>query len=317
MTAEGSTAHQAARIHRGERLEKRLARVSRQQGIDQERLRRWVSFLAICGVLESAVEAQVLDGYYIKGGVAMELRFAQRARATKDLDVGIEGSLEGRLHKLRAALMLGFDQFTFLLKGTTRQMEQADTVRVEVAVRYQTRGWQTVEVDLGPAMLDQTDFVEPRVSGLPELEIPVVTPVRCLRLADQIAQKLHACTGPFSAGRARDVLDILLIEMLGELNYADVAEACQRVFTERATHSFPPPPVLPPEWQPELEALARELDFRSKLHLRSSNVSSKSLKLSLAKQAVVFRDEIIAARSPYKNRTKTRTMRISWDIVGM
>lgn len=260
MTAEGSTAHQA-RIRRGERLEKRLARVSRQQGIDQERLRRWVSFLAICGVLERAVEAQVLDGYYIKGGVAMELRFAQRARATKDLDIAIEGSREGRLHKLRAALMLGFDQFTFLLKAATHHMEQADTVRVEIAVRYQTHSWQTVEVDLGPAMLGQMDFVEPRVSGVPELDIPVVSPVRCLRLADQVAQKLHACTGPFSAGRARDVLDIVLVDVVGELDYAAVAEACQRVFTERATHNFPPPAVIPPEWKPELEALARELDF--------------------------------------------------------
>jgi hypothetical protein len=80
MTGEG--AHQIP-TRRGERLEKRLARVSRREGIDQERLRRWVSFLAICGVLEKAVEARVLDGYYIKGGVAMELRFAQRARATK------------------------------------------------------------------------------------------------------------------------------------------------------------------------------------------------------------------------------------------
>jgi hypothetical protein len=137
-------------------------------------------------------------------------------------------------------------------------MEQADTVWVEIAVRYQTRSWQTVEVDLGPAMLGQMDLVEPRVSGVPELDIPVVSPVRCLRLADQDAQKLHACTGPFSVGRARDVLDILLIDALGELNYADVAEACQRVFTERATHGFPPPAVLPPEWKPELEALARE-----------------------------------------------------------
>ena len=56
-------------------------------------------------------------------------------------------------------------------------------------------------------MLGQTDFVEPRVSGLPELEILVVTPARCLQLADQIAQKLHACKGPFSAGRARDGRD--------------------------------------------------------------------------------------------------------------
>lgn len=271
MTAEGSTAHQA-RIRPRERLEKRLARVARQEGIDQVRLRRWVSFLAICGVLERALEAQVLDGYYIKGGVAMELRFAQRARATKDLDIGIEGSRDARLHKLRAALMLGFDQFTFLLKAATRHMEQADTVRVEIAVRYQTRGWQTVEVDLGPATRGRADLIEPRVSGVIELDIPVVSPVRCLRLADQVAQKLHACTGPFSSGRARDVLDILLVDALGELDYSDVAEAAQTVFAERATHGFPPATVLPPEWHPELEALARELDFPLK---RASEIEQR------------------------------------------
>src|SRR5260370_31415441 len=59
-----------------ERLEKTLGRVAREQGVDQERLRRWVSFLALCGVLESAVEKGVIDIYYLKGGVAMELRFA-------------------------------------------------------------------------------------------------------------------------------------------------------------------------------------------------------------------------------------------------
>ena len=50
-----------------ERLEKTLGRVAREQGLDQERLRRWVSFLALCGVLESAVEKGVIDIYYLKG----------------------------------------------------------------------------------------------------------------------------------------------------------------------------------------------------------------------------------------------------------
>ena len=68
-----------------ERLEKTLARVAREKGLDQERLRRWVSFLALCGVLEQAVEQGVIDTYYLKGGVAMELRFARAARTTKDL----------------------------------------------------------------------------------------------------------------------------------------------------------------------------------------------------------------------------------------
>jgi len=71
-----------------ERLEKALARVAREQGLDQERLRRWVSFLAPRGGLDRAIASGILSGYYLKGGVAIELRFAEHACATKDLDFG-------------------------------------------------------------------------------------------------------------------------------------------------------------------------------------------------------------------------------------
>ena len=244
-----------------ERLEKRLARVAREQGVDQERLRRWVSFLALCGALDRAIQADVLAGYYIKGGVAMELRFADRARATKDLDLGMEGTRASRLQSLSEALSVGFDQFAFRIKAQTRDMEQADTIRVLVAIQYRTRSWQTIEVDLGPASVDRVDLIEPRVRGLVELGIPVISSVRCLGLAEQVAQKLHACTGPAAAGRARDVLDILLIEALGQLNYAETAHAARRLFEARATHAFPPAFAMPPEWGPELESLALELSF--------------------------------------------------------
>jgi hypothetical protein len=244
-----------------ERLEKTLARVARELGIDQERLRRWVSFLAICGVLERALAEGIVGTYYIKGGVAMELRFAQRARATKDLDIGIEGTRASRLQTLSAVLKTGFDQFTFRVKAQSRDMEQADTVRIQVAVQYKTRSWQTIAVDLGPAKSGHTDLIEPRVHGLAELGVPVTSPVRCLKLADQVAQKLHACTGPFSSGRARDVLDIILIDTLRELDYAETAEAARIVFSERATHDFPPEAKFPAEWGPELEALAQDLGF--------------------------------------------------------
>jgi hypothetical protein len=46
-----------------ERLEKTLARVAREPGLAQERLRRRVSFLALCGVLERAVHDAILDNY--------------------------------------------------------------------------------------------------------------------------------------------------------------------------------------------------------------------------------------------------------------
>jgi len=244
-----------------ERLEKKLARVAREQGVDQERLRRWVSFLALCGALDRAIQARVFAAYYLKGGVAMELRFAERARATKDLDLGMEGTRASRLQSLSEALSVGFDQFTFRIKAQTRDMEQADTIRVLVAIQYNTRSWQTIEVDLGPANVDRVDLIAPRVRGLVELGIPVTSPVRCLGLAEQVAQKLHACTGPAAAGRARDVLDILLIDALGQLNYVETAAAARRVFEARATHGFPPAFDMPPEWGPELESLALELGF--------------------------------------------------------
>jgi hypothetical protein len=57
------------------------------------------------------------------------------------------------------------------------------------------------------------------------------------------------------------ILDILLIDALGELNYPETANVARRVFEERATHAFPPQFVMPQEWRPELEALAVELDF--------------------------------------------------------
>jgi hypothetical protein len=43
-----------------EHLEKSLARVADEHGMDQERLRRWVSFLALCGVREKAVAQGIL-----------------------------------------------------------------------------------------------------------------------------------------------------------------------------------------------------------------------------------------------------------------
>jgi hypothetical protein len=47
-----------------ERLEKTLARVARELDLDQERLRRWVSFLALSGVLERAIQERILTDYY-------------------------------------------------------------------------------------------------------------------------------------------------------------------------------------------------------------------------------------------------------------
>jgi len=239
-----------------------LGRVAKDQGLAQERLRRWVSFIAVCGVLERAVQEGLLGNYYLKGGVAMELRFAESARATRDVDIGLTGDRTERLGIFRDALALGFDEFSFQLKGKPLRMDKVDAVRLEVAVKFRTRAWQTIDVDLGAAGIGAVDFVEPSVRGLAAMGLKTPSPVRCQNLSEQVAQKLHACTGAFSQGRARDVLDILLIDSLGRLDLSAVRVAAEHLFAERATHAFPPTIQILAEWRPELEFLAAGLGYQ-------------------------------------------------------
>jgi hypothetical protein len=62
---------------------------------------------------------------------------------------------------------------------------------------------------------------------------------------------------------SRDVLDILLLDMLGQLDHARTRIAAERIFAERATHVFPPTGTLPAQWRQELENLAQELGYRT------------------------------------------------------
>ena len=149
-----------------ERLEKTLARVAKEQGLAQERLRRWISFLALCGLLERGVGEGILENYSLKGGVALELRFAEGARATKDIDIGVPGERRKRVQMFQDAVALGFDEFTFQVKGTALDMEKVDAVRLEVGIRFRSRAWQTIEVDLGPSGSGQADLVQPSIPGL-------------------------------------------------------------------------------------------------------------------------------------------------------
>ena len=86
--------------------------------------------------------------------------------------MGLKGDRAARLREFEQALKLGFDQFSFRIKPAVRQMDLADTVRIEVAIQYRTRAWQTIEVDLGPVGATTVDLVAPAIQGLRELGVP-------------------------------------------------------------------------------------------------------------------------------------------------
>jgi hypothetical protein len=72
-------------------LEERLKRVSREDGIDLQRLRRQVAFDRFLARLFRGPNTN----WVLKGGYAMELRF-QTARTTKDLDFTVRVAPAGR-----------------------------------------------------------------------------------------------------------------------------------------------------------------------------------------------------------------------------
>jgi hypothetical protein len=122
-------------------------------------------------------------------------------------------------------------------------------------------GFKTIQIDLGPADEPTVDLVAPTIRGVAELGIPVTSPVRCIRLDIQVAQKLHACTNPRvveGENRARDVFDVVFLDMLRQLDPKAVQSACIRVFEQRAEHAWPPSIDIPPAWRVELASLAAE-----------------------------------------------------------
>ena len=59
---------------------------AREVGVAEGPVRAWVAYMIMAGALERATDG---DGptFMVKGGVALELRLRDRARATKDIDV--------------------------------------------------------------------------------------------------------------------------------------------------------------------------------------------------------------------------------------
>ena len=62
---------------------------ARDAGVSEGRVRAWIAYMILAGVLERAAVGGT-PHFSVKGGVALELRLRDRARATKDIDVVLQ-----------------------------------------------------------------------------------------------------------------------------------------------------------------------------------------------------------------------------------
>ncbi len=239
---------------------------ARELGVAEGRVRAWVAYMILAGALERAA-GTASPRFIVKGGVALELRLRDRARATKDIDVVLrddEADLTGALEQ--AVTVDAYQGFWFRRKGEPLLLENG-AVNMEFAVTYRGQPWTSIAVDVARAEAGESDVEWVEAIALSEA-FGVTGPAElpCLPLRFHVAQKLHGMTLPPRPGRRnerfRDLIDLLLMEALVAHDYPALHEACELVFRSRKTHAWPPElDAVPPHWAVPFSQLARELQL--------------------------------------------------------
>jgi hypothetical protein len=212
--------------------------------------------------------------WVLKGGMALELRWFDRARTTRDLDLAIrqpvaDGTeLRERLMTLLANDPDG-DAFRFEVGAPTEiSADEAGRRgwRIHVRALLAGRIFASVRIDVvaRPEELAAVERIRlPSTFAFAEIEpreIDAVAP------SQHFAEKLHAITrsyGERESTRVRDLVDLVMLIEDG-LDAAAARSAAEHVFAERATHD--PPDVLaePPEdWRMRYSQYAAELELEA------------------------------------------------------
>lgn len=245
-------------------LEERLKRVSREEGIDLQRLRRQVAFDRFLARLFQGPNSN----WVLKGGYAMELRF-QTARTTKDLDFTVRVAPAGRADILRTQLQdAGVadlrDFFSFRIGEAMMDLDGAtyggSRYPVECVMGGRTFVKFHLDVGVGDVVVDPLEQAEMRDwLGFAGIPAPAVS---MIQREQQFAEKLHAYTLPRAAApnsRVRDLVDMVLLIQSQTLEPGRVVRALQATFNRRVTHTVPDALDPPPEdWNAPFARLAAE-----------------------------------------------------------
>ena len=243
-------------------LEQRLKDRAGGDGAHLARDRKRVAFDRLLARLLTVAGGRWL----LKGGFALDLRLAARARATKDVDIewrAEEGELLDTL--LDAADHDADDFFVFSIERTGVPEDRlGGSYRFRVTASLAGREFETFLLDVGlrsdDALATETLKTD-NLLGFADID-PVEVDTVPLEL--QVAEKLHAYTRRYEGGRpstrAKDLVDLALIAELQSLDAAALRREVKTIFTLRDTHA--PPGTLPPpptEWAVPYRRLAEEV----------------------------------------------------------
>jgi hypothetical protein len=252
-------------------LEQRIANIAQEQNVAVNRLRRRVTFERVVRRLTVAEP----DQWVLKGGMALEARLHDRARVTKDIDLGLRDVVtDGEDLRDRVIDALArdpdSDEFVFSTGTIARLGDDSSgeaTWRLTVKAQLAGRTFDSIKLDISPRSYELTAVDRLKLptalafAGIPPAEIQVID------LARHAAEKFHGMTRTFGSRentRARDLVDLVLLYENDLLNHHAVWAAAIAVWRER--DGTEPPrrlPPLPESWQDRYVKAAADLDLQS------------------------------------------------------
>lgn len=209
------------------------------------------------------------DAVTLKGGLAMELRFAN-ARSTKDIDLRATGDLDGVFVRLREAAVIDLgDHLAFTVEPDAEHPDIDEAIyggrRFRAAAQLAGQAYGSpfgIDVGMGDPMSGERDLLV----GEDFLGFIGVAPMRVAvyPMATHIAEKLHAYTRPSRLpgrenSRVRDLPDLAILSGARSFTSVELRSALRTTFSFRATHAVPsevPPP--PASWDRPYRTLASE-----------------------------------------------------------
>lgn len=229
-----------------------LTEAAREAGVTEGRLRTWLGFMVVAGMLGRALDEDERPIFLVKGGVAMELRLTTGARGTRDLDTAIRADIDQAATLLDTAFEQGFGDFA-AQRSELESIRETGALRCRVKVSYKSRSVVTIPMEIAAVEASLGDEFED-VPGLSLAFVGVEGPqtVACIAIRWQIAQKLHACTEVIDGrenDRFRDLVDLqLLARLVEDDEWPAVRQACVEVFDGRGAHRWPPTLTPPDSW---------------------------------------------------------------------
>jgi hypothetical protein len=253
-------------------LEQRLNNLAGGSGPAIQRLRKRVAFERFLVRVQRAPDTPWL----LKGAFALELRFGDRARTTRDMDLGIHLAPPNEAYPpkmkvaelLRDAAALPLEDFFMYAVAGGKDIlpdQEIRAHRFNLTAFLSGRVFERFSVDIGP--LGSMVTTPEEIPCSDTLAFAGVPPsrYRVVSLSQQVAEKIHAFTVPWKDRentRVKDLVDLVLILEVSPPDLGTTRKALEAVFGERASHplpiTLPDPPRL---WVEPYAITARDLSL--------------------------------------------------------